>query len=470
MSYPQSYPQSTHLFYGRENIMREIVRGVMATEPNSFVLVGASRIGKTAILRHLASEQSLLRQKATFVIAQFDCAWQAPDVDQGSKVDRLEALLGVLTQQVRFANIECNWPEIEGQATVSRRIWQLAYQLNQQEHRLILLLDNFAALVNQVPDPISLINLLRLLMAEAVLIVTTEQPLYDLGGELAASPLIELFTQRFLGLLEPEATQTWLIAYQQQFASLQPIVGTLAELTGRHPFLLRKLGDSLAEVEQMLPLDHLTRSEPLIGSAALTLLRLRLAEHGRPLFMALWQHLQNPPLYIDPNNALSLLEQLLFTPLAARQLTHGQASSLNWLINLAVVTYSERIGVPSYQIFSPLFAEFLTNRLTRPPAHPPPVNAPYPSIHRGNVVEEPIYEQMTKMEAALLRYFLNHSQSIVSTEQLLTDVWKRPDSSTRRVQEAIRRLRLQLEQQTPPIGIIENERGRGYRFVPAGQS
>jgi DNA-binding response OmpR family regulator len=47
-------------------------------------------------------------------------------------------------------------------------------------------------------------------------------------------------------------------------------------------------------------------------------------------------------------------------------------------------------------------------------------------------------------------------------------VWKRPDASPRRVQEAIRRLRLQLEEASPPVGSIENERGQGYRFVPAG--
>jgi len=35
------------------------------------------------------------------------------------------------------------------------------------------------------------------------------------------------------------------------------------------------------------------------------------------------------------------------------------------------------------------------------------------------------------------------------------------------VQEAIRRLRLQLEQASQPVGVIENERGKGYRFVPA---
>ena len=43
-----------------------------------------------------------------------------------------------------------------------------------------------------------------------------------------------------------------------------------------------------------------------------------------------------------------------------------------------------------------------------------------------------------------------------------------PDASPRRVQEAIRRLRLQLAEAEPPIGNIENERGRGYRFVPSG--
>ena len=71
------------------------------------------------------------------------------------------------------------------------------------------------------------------------------------------------------------------------------------------------------------------------------------------------------------------------------------------------------------------------------------------------------------MEAALLRYLQKQGGMVVSTDQLLANVWKRPDSSTRRVQEAIRRLRLQLEQQTPPIGVIENDRGRGYRFIPA---
>ena len=78
-------------------------------------------------------------------------------------------------------------------------------------------------------------------------------------------------------------------------------------------------------------------------------------------------------------------------------------------------------------------------------------------------------EQFTKTEASLLRYFQTHQNQTVSTEQLLSEVWKRPDATNRRVQEAIRRLRLHLEAAHPPIGAIENDRGRGYRFVPAAQ-
>ena len=121
MSYPQSYPQSTQLFYGRSHITREIVRGVLAKDPGSFVLVGPRLIGKSTLLKQLVSEQSL-RQKDALMIAQFDCAWQAPDVEQGAKVARFEALYRALAQQVRLANLECSWTEIEGQAN---SIWRI---------------------------------------------------------------------------------------------------------------------------------------------------------------------------------------------------------------------------------------------------------------------------------------------------------------------------------------------------------
>jgi DNA-binding response OmpR family regulator len=101
-------------------------------------------------------------------------------------------------------------------------------------------------------------------------------------------------------------------------------------------------------------------------------------------------------------------------------------------------------------------------RRMQPAAETKPV-AP-PAIDNGLAAD---LDQFTKTEAALLRYFQAHQGETVSVDQLLADVWRRPDATNRRVQEAIRRLRLQLEESDPPMGAIENDRGRGYRFIPA---
>ena len=112
-------------------------------------------------------------------------------------------------------------------------------------------------------------------------------------------------------------------------------------------------------------------------------------------------------------------------------------------------------GEDGYRLFSPLFQEFLAIRLDVAPNG----SVPTAILPHSMSDDDPIYEQLTKTEAALLRYFRANSQTIVTPEQLLNDVWNRPNATSRRVQEAIRRLRLQLEQATPPIGVIENERG-----------
>jgi hypothetical protein len=134
------------------------------------------------------------------------------------------------------------------------------------------------------------------------------------------------------------------------------------------------------------------------------------------------------------------------------------------LINQAMVICDAR----GYALFSPLFSEFLANRMG---AITQGANGPVPLPLRLPVKpmlpDAPIYEQLTKIEGVLLRFFQVHPNELVSPEQLLAEVWKRPDASPRRVQEAIRRLRLELEDASPQVGSIENERGQGYRFVPA---
>ncbi len=455
----QSNPQT---LFGRARILSEIVQGIAATPPQSFVIVGAPLAGKSALLRHLVDAHRISGDVDNFqatnrlLIAGVDCLWSATDCDPW------EEIYSLLVQQIRITPpIELNWSEIENYTGVVRRLGQLAQQLRQQGYQLALLLDNFDQLVTRSLATAHMRHALHLLTQEAALIVTTTQSLYDLdedglNAQGAGIPFASGFVQRFLGLLEPAATQEWLTLILHQCPDLDPLRPDLIEITGHHPFLVSKLMASLAEVQQLLPDGSQQRQ------ATLALLRLRLAEHGRPLFMALWHAFQNPPPRIQAETIMNLLTHLLREPLAIQKLQPAQVTSLNWLINQAVILVSECYGQPGYQLFSPLFAEFLALHLTVvPTSFPRPISS--------DEEQPPLYEHLSKMEAALLRYLQKQEGKAVSTDQLLADVWKRPDSSTRHVQEAIRRLRLQLEQQTPPIGIIKNDRGRGYRFVPASR-
>ena len=99
--------------------------------------------------------------------------------------------------------VDIDWPRIEQQPTAIRRIYQVARTLSEQEGRLVLLLDNFDRVFENEAIDIETIDEFRPLTLELALLVATEQPLHDLDRELAASPLFNVMTQVFLGLLDP---------------------------------------------------------------------------------------------------------------------------------------------------------------------------------------------------------------------------------------------------------------------------
>lgn len=450
-------------FYGRRRVLQEIVGGVLATpQPASFSLVGSKLAGKTRLLDYLASSQGpLLNDEASderpysfqesgrVVVLKIDCDWQ------DAQADLLQHVAARLENQLReVERIQLAWDQVEAQPGASRRIWQMARQLNEMGYRLVVLMDNFDTVFeNQLLTPDS-VDELRPLTREMALVVATEQPLHDLDRELAASPLFNVMTQLFIGLLEPDAAQAWLADYAARFPGIAPATGELLVLTGYHPFLLLRVGDILSEVQLML-----APGQPL-SADHLPLIQLRLAEHGRLLFVTFWRTVQDPPRRIDRRILLALIKQLLNANLALNQVAREHIPTLNWLINQGMVNYGEQ----GYNFFSPLFAEFLAYRMGGDGIVPAPARAAGQDVP---AFDQAIYAELTKTEAALLRYFQRRANQVVSPEQLLADVWKRPDASPRRVQEAIRRLRLQLEEVVPPIGSIENERGQGYRFVPA---
>lgn len=451
-------------FYGRDRVIFEIVQGVLAAQPQSFSVVGPKFIGKTHLLQHLAAEDGPLldeahadmrppmyRDGSRVLVTWIDCDWRS------AQEDLIGWLYTSVQQHVRErARIPVNWARIEASESPSQRLWLLAQQLSARDLRLVVLLDNFDRVFeNQLVHP-ETVDELRPLTLEMALLVATEQPLHDLDRELAASPLFNVMTQLFLGLLDTPATRAWLGAYAQEAPVVAALEDDLTELTGMHPFMLRKLGDILLEVRQLFP-----TGAAMPPAAQLPLLRLRLAEHGRLLFETTWKRLQRLSPRLRPESVDYLLRRLLAGTVPLTDIPLEHAAALNWLINQAIVTCCVRPRQNGYQFFTPLFGEFMERRLQ--PVTPARPSAPTAADAALSAAE---LDQFTKTEAALLRYFQTHQNETVSVDQLLADVWRRPDATHRRVQEAIRRLRLQLEESDPPLGVIENDRGRGYRFIP----
>lgn len=453
------------MFIGRERVVREITQGVLAGQPASFSLVGSKLVGKSQLLAFLAHEEGPLLgdEYATlrpypFTDDPLVLPVRADCHRSEAQEDLMEFLANAVAQQARGDALPLDWTAVEAQGSANRRLTLLVRQMNQLGYRLVILLDNFDKVFANLPPDV--INQLRPLTLEMALVVATEQPLHDLDRNLAASPLFNVMTQLFVGLIEPESERRWLMEYSKPFPSITKMVDDLVQLTGGHPYLLRRMGDILQEVQQMLP------SSQAIGREHLAIIRLRLAEHGRLLFETVWRRLQNPPPRIAASVVTALLQRLLNASLAAPSISRDEAAALNWLINQAVVACCGSDGNIGYQLFSPLFGEFLAGRM--PDLEARSVNSTAPPIFRhAPNTSAPFFESLTKTEAALLYYFQTHSHQVIAPEQLLHDVWKRPNATARRVQEAIRRLRLELDQARPPIGVIENDRGRGYRFVPA---
>jgi len=74
--------------------------------------------------------------------------------------------------------------------------------------------------------------------------------------------------------------------------------------------------------------------------------------------------------------------------------------------------------------------------------------------------------QLTLMEAALLRYFLQHRNRNVSRKQILEDVWGlHEDTDTRAIDNFVVRLRRYLEDTPATPRYLITVRGVGYRFA-----
>lgn len=450
-------------FFGRKMLLTEIVEGALAPQPADFALIAPKFCGRSRIFDFLASDDGPLlgaqysdmrpmrfRDGNRVVVALLDCNWPP------AQANLLEFIASYLISRLRTSEgFPLDWQLITEQTSPARQLWQLANQLNNLDYRLIVLLNNFDSVLLEHRLSQDELNELRPLTRELVLMIGTRQPLVDLDKTLAASPLFNVMTQLFVGLLEPRAAEEWIEAYCSRFPDIVPIKQRLLEATGQHPYLLTRVGDILTEIQRMKP------GGQAPGTEDMALIELRLAEHGRLLFESMRQMLDSPPDRVAPHAVKGLVERLLDGFISPANLSTDEGIALNWLINQAVVRYDSA----GYRLFSLLFEQFLRAQPFQDASADSAVETHDNAVRTS--LDEAAPHQLPRKEADLLAYFQAHSNQVISAQQLLVDVWHlSADTSERRVQEAIRRLRLYLRDGVD-MGDIKNERGHGYRFVPA---
>ena len=78
--------------------------------------------------------------------------------------------------------------------------------------------------------------------------------------------------------------------------------------------------------------------------------------------------------------------------------------------------------------------------------------------------------RLTPLEGALLKYFVDHENKIITREELLAQVWEvDSDTDTRTVENFIMRLRKYFEEKPSKPVFFRNVRARGYIFNSGNQ-
>lgn|GEM_PF-2574056 len=395
-------------------LLQRLAQSLDAPLPVTLSLVGGPLMGKSTLLSHLSATLAAELSGQNRVVQRINCSGLRP----GELPPSLPA------QESDWVVLVDNCDQIFRWEAEDRNRW-LAWIADPQPTRWLLL--------------------------------ASRRPLHEMADASGAGVHLPYFPQNFLGLVDGEEATRLIHSALAAYPAGESLAAPLVEWCGGHPFLLNRVTELLLDVAGLLP-----AGQP-VGTVHLPLLRLRLAAvYGRLLFDSQWRAVECADDSTERPIA-GLLHSLLRRAVRFDELSPIQTEPMNWLLVQGVVG----IDGHNYRLFSPLFQEYLTHKLQVDLTAVPLVQVDQRAAHA--LVERESH-RFTPQEKTLLLYFLDRPGAIVSVDELLAEVWQRPDGSVRRVQEGIRRLRHRLAELNSPagaqIGAIENEWGQGYRYVP----
>ena len=249
-------------FFGRGAEIESILRGISASDPRSYAIVGPKTIGTTSLLKHLAYAVREDRYQPSLVeygrVMDDDSPLQFMYVDLYSR--KGNAVLSILLAELR------EWlrrqedihikvaPGSDDNEAVRGALQDVFRALGDHRLRLVICLDHFDSPFRTMDFTDDVF--LRSLTLKQSFIVSTASSLGGLREDSKKlSPLFNVLLERDLGLLTPSEARSLVT---ETTAKLEPAFSgaeadLLLELAGRHPYLLTIVGEHYVNLREDHP-------------------------------------------------------------------------------------------------------------------------------------------------------------------------------------------------------------------------
>lgn len=422
-------------FYGRRAVISAILHGVSAGTPRSFSISGVKTIGKSNLARFLCHPEGALQQfpedLETYTREQLIPVYM--DCYRKTGAEALLELPAQLRQEPRLkALLPASQPPANHLSQAKERLEEICLALEARAARLVLVFDHFdhAYETFSYDDE----TYLRSLATRHALVLFTEKKLSALFSDPERfSPLQNILVKRPLGMLsEREAVQFIKDPLPKGFEFSQGEIAFLLEAAGGHIGLLNLACEHVYNLRQEYPeLGDLLANPEVKDNLLAQLARLPAVQDT---FQVIWNHL-------GERGQHTLLHAALEQPSAASE------DTLQELVQTGLLVY--RLDVQRYRVFCELFRLFIHAQ------NPKGVH-----LHL-----ERIQADLSARDRLLLEYLVSRPGELVTFEELKAQVWQGEDPSKRAVEAAVHRVRLALTAAPGIEASVQNERGRGYRFV-----
>lgn len=436
----------TRHLIAREPIISEVAQKITSIyQPESVVLTGLTGVGKTAILRAVCSEPSVIfdkmyhgvigvpfrkrQEQIRFLYISFAIVKYQPinaSVLYRALIDGLAIL-----QKEQYCNINIGLYDVStcGDA---EDIWEELLssfrEAKSQNHRLVIGLDDFDNLLLDADFDVNYIGRLRHLVGTVSFIVTssiTRKELKERRPTLLPSPFLNVLIDTLIGLFTPEEAQRFVQSVLAWGKTELPAkaVEFIVEQGGYHPFLTLLVGEQLYNQYQAW------------GEAALKQRQLDLIVQSS--VDVAWGALDALMKQFSLNQR-SILERI----------AQGVIPTSSHDLDLLMVRGIVRARGQQLYLFSPLFALYLSQR--------------QPSETIATVSTE----QFTPTERALFEFLSERPQQLCTYEVVKAHIWgdTRPKRENDALNSLVSRLRKKLDDAN--LGELQTRRNQGYMFIP----